>query len=62
MRKEQKLVTVRHTDGQYYNFWYTPGSINSLEQHLDDGWIAIHIKDDPDMETAVVLFEKTVEE
>ena len=56
----QKVVTVRSGDGQYYNFFFTPGSWNSLEQYLAEGWVVRHINDDQKSQHASILFEKVV--
>jgi hypothetical protein len=50
----QRLITVGGAD--YINFFFTPGSIDSLHQFISRGWIVKHIKDDGS--TAVILFEK----
>lgn len=52
----QKVITVIQQDGAYYNFFNTPGSINSLQSMISDSWRVLHIKDDG--YTATALFEK----
>lgn len=51
---EQATVTVRDVD--YYNFFHVPGSIDSLESYLEDGWVVKFIKDNGNM--ATILFER----
>lgn len=45
-------------DGEYYNFFWTPDSVNSLHRLVEEGWHVKFIKDDPDRHQAVVVFEK----
>lgn len=42
---EQKVITVRKGDSEYYNFFFTPGSYKSLEHYVREGWIVKHIDD-----------------
>lgn len=56
--KEQKVVTVSRSYGQYHNFFYTPGSMGSLENYIKDGWTLIHLNDDRQNEQAIAIFER----
>jgi hypothetical protein len=55
---EQKIVTVRQDDGQYSNFFFTPGSIGSLQEHFNKGWHVKFIKDNG--REAVIVFERVL--
>jgi len=58
----QKCVTVERSDGAYYNFFNSPGSINSLQSFIENGWVVKVLKDDPQAERATAVFEKETEE
>ncbi len=55
---DQKVVNLQKYNGEYLNFFFTPGSIGSLQSHIRDNWIVKFIKDDPERQEAVVLFER----
>lgn len=57
--KKQKVITVDWQHGAYYNFFFTPGSIESLNSIIENGWSLVFIKDDKKAERAVAVFEKT---
>lgn len=56
MAKHQKLITVRSGEGEYENFFFSPGSLNSLQRHLDCGWFVKYIIDKTDH--AAILLER----
>jgi len=56
--KQQKYLNLSRADGQFYNFLYTPGSINSLHSHLKDGWIVKEMHLNHDDQSGFVLFER----
>ena len=58
--KEQKLIKLRRTDGQYANFFYTPNSIDSLDSFLRDGWIVIEMEIDKENQSGWVLLERQI--
>lgn len=62
MKKIQKLVTLSRRDGQYLNFFYTPGSIDSLERFLSNGWLVKEMELNKEAQTGWVLLEKEQEE
>lgn len=53
---EQKVVTVEEFHGEYHNFFFVPGSHESLQRYIDDGWTVKFIKDSGTR--AVVVFER----
>lgn len=58
--KEQKIIALVRYDGKYYNFFNTPGSIESLQWHIERGWIVIKMDIDTDSQSGWVLLERTV--
>lgn len=60
MKKIQKVITKDRNDGDYYNFFFTPGSINSMENMIRSGWTLVHINDDKKSERVSAVFEKEV--
>jgi hypothetical protein len=57
---EQKVISVTRSDGAYYNFFFTPGAINSMASLIEKGWRLKFIKDDPQAERAVAVFEREI--
>ncbi len=53
----QQYHAVERADGAYYNFFFTPGSFQSLAWFVDHGWALAFIKDDPETQRAVAIFE-----
>ena len=53
---EQTVVTLFYDE--YYNFFFTPGSQDSLSDFLSRGWVVKHINDTGTK--ASVLFERVV--
>jgi len=53
----QLVVNVDREGAAYYNFFYVPYSLNSLKSYIDKGLYVKFIKDYPEMEKAVVVFE-----
>lgn len=53
---EQKVITVTHQDGAYHNFFFTPGSLDSMQDIINKGWRLKFLKDDGNR--AVAVFEK----
>lgn len=58
MNPRRKVVTVLHDHGDYYNFFWTPGSMDSLARHIKEGWRLVFIQDDRVNERAVAVFER----
>lgn len=56
----QKYKYLRGAD--YYNFFYTPGSIESLDYFIRNGWIVINMINDEKAKTASVLLQKNGDE
>jgi hypothetical protein len=58
--KKQKLITLSYYDGQYHNFFHSPGSQGSLSKLIEEGWLVVFIKEygTPDAPAATVLMEK----
>lgn len=54
----QKVKTVSRFDGEYHNFFFSPGSIDSLERNIQEGWMVKFISDDRANEKAVIIFER----
>lgn len=60
--KIQRVVTKNSYYGEYYNFLYSPGSIDSLVRFIEDGWTLYYINDNKEAEQLVAVFEKEVDE
>lgn len=57
--KIQKVIRVERLDGEYYNFFNSPGSINSLSRLVNElCWTVKFIKDDPEKEVAILILER----
>ena len=56
---EQIVVNVWRDEGQYHNFFWSPGSCDSLKGYLKSGWLVKFIKDDPENEKACIIFERS---
>lgn len=56
--KEQIAIFREADGGGYYNFFYTPGSIDSMVKLIEGGWILIFIKDDPEVPRVLAVFER----
>jgi hypothetical protein len=54
---KQKLIVLERYDGKYGNFFKAPGSINSLQKFLDDGWYVKDMHLDKENERGWVLLE-----
>lgn len=39
MKMEQKIIIRREQDGELHGFLESPGSLGSLQRHLDEGWL-----------------------
>lgn len=57
-RRRQTVKNLRSYDGEYYNFFNTPGSIGSLNSYLAQGFSVVFINDDPKSQTACVILER----
>lgn len=56
---EQKLVTVKRYCGEYHNFFFVPGSIDSMSSMIKEGWVVKEIiSNDSKAQNAVILFER----
>lgn len=53
----KRQVVFNLKDDNYYNFFFTPGSIDSLKSMIDRGWNLVFIKDDKEQNIAVAVFE-----
>ena len=60
--KRQKIITLRSSDGEFYNFFNTSGSTESLNGYLCDGWIVLDMEIDKERQKGWVLLEKEVRE
>jgi esterase/lipase superfamily enzyme len=58
---EQKIVYVTEEFGQYHNFFFTPGSIGSLSNYIEDGWVVKFIKDGGN-KACILLERESVDE
>lgn len=56
--KKQICIYRGGIAGDYYNFFFTPGSIDSFRSYIIAGWRVVFIKDDPTNEKVTVLFER----
>lgn len=55
---EQRVITVGPSDGSYYNFFFTPGSVGSLQTHSNFGWIVKEIIRLGDDQATIILQKK----
>lgn len=54
MSSEQKLVTLSYLGAQLHHFWHSPGSMGSLQEFLNEGWLLAHVEGDDQLQTVVL--------
>lgn len=59
-KSEQKYLALSEHNGQRHNFFFSAGSLDSIDSLLKDGWRVIYIRDE-NYNTAVLLERVTRE-
>lgn len=58
MNYQQKVIFRQSDNYQYGNFFWTPGSIDSLDSLINEGWKILFIKDSPYLEKVICILER----
>lgn len=56
---EQMIIKLIRHDGQFYNFFNTPGSIDSLKSFLDRNWVVKEMDINKQSQEGWVLLERS---
>ena len=57
-KKAQKVITGGHDGGAYYNFFFTPGSFESMNWFIEKGWVLVSLVHDANARRFCAVFER----